>query len=176
MSEDLKSIEIELRSAMNLTLQGSYRRRAPSKRAVPLLEESRKGLEKWIEEHGESADALRLLALVNEAFLNYEMASQLLEKAIHLSPQRNRRDLKRLAAYREARQLFGEVKLSPNELALLGQHLKGKLLDSAPEKSLRWTESWLDREKPNVKSSIMNSLLKLGYASDYAVLHNLIPG
>jgi len=159
-----------------LTKQGSYHRRAPSQKAVPILAQARNAIESWIERNGENAEILRLLALTYEAMLNYEAAVQIIQKVIALSPQPRHGDLKRLAACREAGRMWDELLLSPSELRALGSFLRGKLLDAAPERSLRWTEIWLREKKPNEMSSIILSLQKLGYPTDYHILHNLVPG
>jgi len=176
MSEDLRTIKLALQRALNLTLQGSYERRAPARGSVPLLEQARSDLESWIAQRGESAEALRLVALSNEALLDYDAAAQALEKAMKLSPRVERKDMRRLVAYRQASRVWKNLMLSGLELVALGTYLKAKLLDTAPERSLQWTEDWLRKHKPAEMCRILTSLKKLGYPSDYHVLHNLVPG
>jgi len=176
MSNSLQEISLLLRQGLIASKQASYIRRAPAARAVPLLEEARREVKSWIDQHGENAESLRLLALAEEALLNYASAVDALEKLIRLSPKHNRNDLKRLAACREASQTWKRLALTPNELTTLGTYLKDKLLDSGPDKSLRWTKAWLSENKSRYKNEIISSLQKQGYSSDYQVLHNLIPG
>jgi len=174
MKDDLDRIRGLLREGLNLSQQGSYGRRAPSPKALPLLRQARDDLEAWVAQNGENVEALRSLALAEEALLNYDGAAHLLQKVISLSPQADRKDLKRLAACREAGHLWSQLALSPRELAELGLYLKGKLLDNVPERSLRWTETWLHQTKPDEKQAILASIRRLGYFSDYDVLHNLV--
>ena len=176
MSEDLNAIKAELRQALKVTHQGSYNRRASSKRAIPLLARLRTELASWIEHRGETAEALRLLALAEEALLNYEAAVVLLEKIVRLGPRASQKDLKRLAACRQASQMWHKLRLTPDELNELGRYLKDKLLDTAEERSLRWTENWLSDNRPQDQETILDSIRELGFFSDYQVLHNLIPG
>ena len=72
--------------------------------------------------------------------------------------------------------MWRALTLAPDELVALGVFLRDKLLDTAPERSLRWTEEWLDENKPSSKNETVLSLRKLGYFSDYQVLQNLVPG
>jgi len=176
MDRTLNQINVLLRQGLNTSRQGSYHRRAPAPEAVPLLEEARRELETWIQEHGETAESLRLLAIAQEAVLDYGSAQRTLQKVIGLSSSPDRKDLKRLAACREAGQTWRQLALTPDELDTLGGYLRNKLLDTAPEKSLCWTEHWLNENKPGERSQIINSLRRLGYFSDYEVLHNLVPG
>jgi len=176
MRSDLQVIKSRLQQALNLSQQGSYHRRAPSARALPLLQEVRQELELWIAENGEDIDALRSLALAEEALLLYHNAVLTLERVITLSRTPDRKDLKRLAACREASGLWKNLTLAPYELVELGRFLKGSLMDRAPSESLYWTEQWLRENKPEQLESILAALGHLGYGSDYKVLHNLVPG
>jgi hypothetical protein len=133
-------------------------------------------LELWIRTNGETVDALRLLALAEESLLDYPRAVRFLERVVELSPRPDRKDLKRLAACREAAQMWKQLKLNPDELEALGCFLRQKLTDSAPERSLRWTEAWLSHNDPATKKSTLESLNSLGYHSDFQVLVNLVKG
>jgi tetratricopeptide (TPR) repeat protein len=176
MEEDFRRTEGLLRRGINLTRQGSYNRRAPSRESIPLLEQAIAELKSWIQIHGETPKALRLLAVANEALLNYTEAAKALERAIKVSACPDRRDVKRLAAYREATEMWETLSLKPTELSDLGLYLREKLLDSAPERSLRWTKIWLKENRPDQVAQILASIKRLGHYSDYEILHNLIPG
>jgi hypothetical protein len=108
--------------------------------------------------------------------LNYDEAAELLEEVVKLSPRPDRKDLKRLAACREACRGWRGLGLDPEELAALGSYLHDKLLDCTPERSLRWTRNWLKDNKPYEADAIINALRSLGHFSDYLILHNLVPG
>src|SRR2546423_777368 len=136
MVDDLQVIKRVLQQGLNLSRQASYHRRAPSPEALPLLHEARRELKLWIEQNGERLDALRSLAIAEEALLHYDGAVQALEKIIRISNQPDRKDLKRLAACREASNTWKQLHLHPAELAALGEYLKSRLLDTAPERSL----------------------------------------
>jgi hypothetical protein len=176
MSDSLEQINLLLRQGLIATKQGSYHRRVPAAKAVPLLQQALREVKSWMGQHGESERSLRLLALAEEALLDYDSAVSTLEKMIKLSARPNRNDLKRLAACREAGQLWRRLALTPEELAALGTYLKNKLLDSAPDTSLRWTGTWLSENKPKEKSEILASFRRQGHSSDYRVLHNVVSG
>ena len=118
MRDSLKEINMLLRQGLKLSCQGSYQRRAPAPIAVPLLEQARHELKSWIEQHGETLEAMRLVALAEEALLNYDSAVSALEKVIRLSSTPNQRDLKRLAACREAPVRHGENYHLPQMISL----------------------------------------------------------
>jgi tetratricopeptide (TPR) repeat protein len=174
--DDLDGIRRLLNKGLGLSKQGSYQRRAPSQSAVPFLRQARCELEAWIEQNGEFVEALRLLALADEALLDYRSAVRCLEKVIALSGRNDRKDLKRLAACREASRMWRMLALNPDELRALGRYLRDKLLDSAPERSLRWTETWVSENRPIDKNEVLAGIQELGHFSDYQVLHNLVPG
>jgi tetratricopeptide (TPR) repeat protein len=176
MAIDLESIKQVLQEGLRLSQQGSYHRRAPSPPAVPLLGEAQRHLQLWIHENGDRVDVLRLLALSEEALLMYERAVRTLEKVIKLSPRPDRKDLKRLAACRQASDIWSTLGLTPDELVALGLFLKEKLFDAPPSRSLHWTELWLAENKAREKEAMLDSIRKLGHFSDYEVLHNLVPG
>jgi len=118
MRDSLKEINMLLRQGLKLSCQGSYQRRAPAPIPVALLEQARHELKSWIEQHGETLEAMRLVALAEEALLNYDSAVSALEKVIRLSSTPNQRDLKRLAACREAPVRHGENYHLPQMISL----------------------------------------------------------
>ena len=176
MESTLTQISTLLRQGLNTSGQGSYQRRAPSPAALRIIQEARRELKSWIAKNGETIESLRLLALAEEALLNFDSAVVILENLINRSSSPNRKDIKRLAACREAGQMWRELVLSPDDLVALGHFLKDKLLDAAPEDSFRWTEEWLVENKASSRTRVIAALRNLGYSSDYAVLHNLVPG
>ena len=60
MDDGLNQITALLRQGLNASQQGSYQRRAPAPKAVPLLEAARRELISWISQNGENAESLRL--------------------------------------------------------------------------------------------------------------------
>src|ERR1051325_8782412 len=120
MDNTLHQIALLLRQGLNASKQGSYQRRAPASNAIPLLEDARTQLRSWIAQNGENLESLRLLALAEEALLNYESAAKILSRVVAFSAKPERKDLRRLAACREASQTWRELKLSCHELAVLG--------------------------------------------------------
>ena len=174
MEKTLASAKAALTQALNLSQQGSYRRRAPSKEARISIEGVRNELHRWNVTHGETIEALRLLALAEEALLNYPAAAKLLERVIALAPDRSRKDLKRLASCREAGNMWRELHLSSDELRSLGLYLRTHLLEAPSERTLRWTKQWLSENKLDVQTAVLDFMQQRGYSSDYQVLHNLV--
>jgi tetratricopeptide (TPR) repeat protein len=176
MAEELRSVQKALEEALSLSQQGSYQRRAPADRAVPLLNDVKERLERWIEENGESLEALRALAVCQEALLLYGDAIATLERILVLFSPPDRKDLKRLAACREADVMWRALMLTPQELVALGDFLNQKLMDIGPAQSFQWTEQWLLEHRPQENEVILNGMRRLGHFCDYEVLHNLVAG
>src|SRR5688500_13097495 len=116
MNRRLDELRQQLTEAQTLSRQASYERGAPDKKAMPTLLKARLGLRALLEEQPQVADGWRLLSLAEECLLNYPAAEQALNKALELSPNRDKRDLKRLALLREYTAKWKALALTPNDL------------------------------------------------------------
>jgi hypothetical protein len=134
---DLKSLENLLLEGLRRSMQGSYHRRKPAREAVPFLLRARAGLRDYVKKHGECAEAWRALSHAEECLLCYPVARECLERAIALSPSRDRRDLKRLAQLREYENEWVDLGLTPSQLEELGRHVeRGLQADASPGRSV----------------------------------------
>ena len=122
--EELRRILIE---GQRRSKQGSYMRRNPASAAIPFLLEARSGLKNYVREKDTNAEALRLLSQAEECLLNYSAARQSLERAISLSVQKDKKDMKRLAVLTEHETRWTELGMTPSQLEDLGNHLSVKL-------------------------------------------------
>src|SRR5512141_2920819 len=98
---ELQALTERLRLGLAASMQGTYQRRLPAKKARPDLLAARKGL-RDLAAHEPSAEVFRALSLAEEAFLSYPAAVTALESALSQSPQHDRKDLKRLFLLRES--------------------------------------------------------------------------
>ncbi|WP_053591394.1 hypothetical protein [Bacillus sp. FJAT-22090] len=64
--EKLEALKETLIEGQKLSMQGSWDRRAPAKKAVPLLLEARQGLKDYVIENGTNPLAWRLLSQAEE--------------------------------------------------------------------------------------------------------------
>ncbi len=165
------SVRRELQTGMRLARQGSYLRRLPDKEAVPVLMRARSKLRAFTSSHPDEADGFRLLSLADEAFLNYELAIANLEKACAIEGKRSKKDLKRLAALREAKQEWLQLPMSPLQLSRLKQFLEESLGKSRCDHSLRFTERWVSEEGLPVQDTLLALQQRGGYC-DCEVLFN----
>jgi hypothetical protein len=96
--EDLREILLQgqLRSG-----KGTYEHKLPARRAVPDLFEAQTGLRGYTRENPDDEAGWRLCAQAEECLTNYTAAIRCLERAMGLSGQRSRKDLKVLARLRE---------------------------------------------------------------------------
>ena len=139
-----------------------------------MLLKSRSGLRAFLEEQPEAADGWRLLSMAEECLLNYPAAEQALNKALELSLNRDKRDLKRLALLREYKAKWKALVLQPNDLVELGHYLEAQLADTPCDHSLRLTAEWLRRRGLSGTSAIQNGLRSQGGYSDCEVLANVV--
>src|ERR1043165_4590051 len=95
----LEGIRERMLAAFSLGKLTSYERETPKGEALRLLALARRDVEDWIASNGESADSIRLLALIQESLKQYASAVQTLE-SLAQKGWADHRDLKRLAACR----------------------------------------------------------------------------
>ena len=97
LDEKLTSIKQSVVHAFKVGKLYSFNREPPKGKARQILADAYSETQNWIRNHGESEEALRLLALIQEAFTYYPLAINTLEELINKSPNPKREDLKRLA-------------------------------------------------------------------------------
>lgn len=171
--EDLRQILIE---GQRRSKQGSYMRRNPESAAVPFLIEARSGLRDFVRENDTNAEALRLLSQAEECLLNYFAARQSLERAIRLSVQKDKKDMKRLALFMEHENRWTELGLTPSQLEDLGKHLRVKLPESGCDHTLRFTLEWLQGAHDGKRKGVIEALRNRGGFCDCEVLNNVAIG
>src|SRR5437588_5591549 len=144
MPDPISLLRESLLRGMQISAQGSYARRSPSRNAVPHLEFARNGLRLIVEQDADNVEALRLLAQAEECLLNYRQAVACLEQAMSLGVSRSKRDLKRLALLKLALAEWESLPVSPDQLRELGEFLEGAgVADESRGRSLEFTRQWL---------------------------------
>lgn len=173
MPDDFDSLTILLREGLSVSLQGCYQRRLPSKAALPKIREARQGL-RLLTKVSPSAASWRALALAEEALLHYPAAVLALENAIASSPEPDRKDLKRLAALREAAASWLSLGLTPPLLEELGQHLDQALVAGPCDHTHRHTSGWLAAKGMRQEAKVLAALKSAGGYCDCEVLANVV--
>ena len=170
---ELESLRAMLRQGLADSMQGSYQRRLPEKKALPNLRAARKGLRDLVRREP-SADAWRSLALAEESLLNYPAALKALEACMSLTERPDRKDLKRLVALREYASQWRSLGLTPEALEELGDYLDQRLAAAPCDETLRHTEAWLDRVGAKSKIKAIRAIEELGGGCDCEVLANVV--
>lgn len=163
-------------AAIEASGQGSYHRRAPSETAIPVLEKVRVGVIRYMENHEPCEESWRLLAQAEECLLHYTAAKRCLERAMDLSGRRGKRDLKKLALYREYEEQWREIRLTPEQLKELGAFLERKRQDAGLDRSFRWTLAWLRTQGISDHEGVLEGLRMVGGYNDFDVLANVVHG
>ncbi|WP_277585232.1 DUF2695 domain-containing protein [Psychrobacillus antarcticus] len=172
--EKLEALKETLIEGQKLSMQGSWDRRAPAKKAVPFLLEARRGLKDYVVENETIPLAWRLLSQAEECLLNYNNAIYCLERAMELD-KKNQKDLKRLFLLKDYGGMWNELNLSPEQLESLGIFLDEKLNADDCDHSLKLTKSWLEDNIPKSKlSKIVKALKNQGGFCDCEVLSNVV--
>ena len=174
--ESLEELQRILIEGQRRSKQGSYMRRAPASAAIPFLLEARAGLRQHIRENDTNTEALRLLSQAEEYLLNYAAARQFLERALSLSVQKDKKDLKRLALLKEYEKEWTDLGLTPSQLEDLGTHLSVKLRENGCDHTLRFTMEWLRGASPRKTKGITEALRNRGGFCDCEVLNNVVAG
>jgi hypothetical protein len=177
MSEDLGGLREVLLHGIRLSMQGSYARRRPAKRAIPILEDGRRRLRRFVQDDPSNAEAWRLLSQAEECLLNYPEGIRCLEHAITLSKTRSKKDLKRLALLKAAATEWRNLPLNPRELQELGDFLvRSGVEDEARGRTFRFTRQWLhDRNFENTEA-VLAALRSHGGHTDFQILANIVRG
>jgi hypothetical protein len=170
--DEIHSLVIQ---AVRRSSTGSYRRRAPSPESVPLFEDAKRRLDAVLAADSGSLRAWRLLAQVEECLLRYDEARRCVERAMDLAGRRDRKDLQKLAEFREAEKFWADVVLNPYQCRALEAFLRSKLDEEPGGRSLRWTEEWL-RTRTDDPERVLDGLRRHGGYSDVQVLFNVLRG
>ncbi len=172
--EKLEALKETLIEGQKLSMQGSWDRRAPAKKAVPFLLEARQGLKDYVAENETIPLAWRLLSQAEECLLNYNNAIYCLERAMELD-KNNQKDLKRLFLLKDYGGMWNELDLSSEQLESLGIFLDEKLNADDCDHSLKFTKRWLEENIPKSKiSKIVKALKNQGGFCDCEVLSNVV--
>jgi tetratricopeptide (TPR) repeat protein len=172
--DNLNDLQNQLIQGQKLSMQGSYQRRAPAKKAIPYLLSARKGLKEYVKQNADNALAWRLLSQAEEYLLNYNAALYSLEKAIELEGK-DRKDLKRLAMLKEYGGQWNELNMSSEQLESLGAYLEKKIESYGCDHTLTYTKEWLDSNIPKgKKSKAIKAIQNQGGFCDCEVLMNVI--
>jgi hypothetical protein len=117
-----------------------------------------------------------LLAQAEECFLNYSEARKHLERAMEVSGNRARSDLKKLAMYAQYAKEWGQLRLSAVQLRALGDYLRSNQKTIGTSRSLALTESWLYKQGFQNVPEILEGIKAYGAYDDWQVLENLVRG
>ncbi|WP_394555643.1 DUF2695 domain-containing protein (plasmid) [Priestia aryabhattai] len=170
----LLKLQNELIKGQKLAMQGSYQRRAPSKKAIPHLLVARKGLKEYVKQYPNSSLAWQLLSLAEEYLLNYNAALTALQSAVFLN-EKDKKLLKRLALLTEYAGKWQELDMTPEHLRSLETYLQERLELRLCDHTLIYTKEWIDistlhRKKSHIVKAIQNQ----GGFCDCEVLMNVI--
>ncbi|MCA0968956.1 DUF2695 domain-containing protein, partial [Priestia flexa] len=109
--DSLLDLKDELIKGQKLAMQGSYQRRAPSKKAIPHLLAARKGLKEYVKQYSNDALAWQLLSQAEEYLLNYNAALTALQNALSFD-KKDKKLLKRLALLKEYASKWQELDMT----------------------------------------------------------------
>lgn len=125
----------------------------------------------------DNTEAWRLLSQAEECLLHYREAIDCLQNAMRLTGQRDKRDLKRLAALQICLKEWEELPLAPAELQDLGEFLQEMGCDDeARGRSLRFTREWLERKRFDSPDIVLRALDRRSGFTDFQVLYNVVRG
>lgn len=177
MIDELEDLRATLMSAIRLSMQGSYSRRAPAKSSVPYLMEARNGLRELLEREPNFAEAWELLSRAEECLLNYRQAISCLEKAMSLTGKRDKRSLKRLAQLRGSLSEWSSLPLTSVQLRDLGAYLVDhRASEEKYGRTLDSTRQWLDEQGFTNAEEIIEGLRNRGGYTDFTILYNVVRG
>jgi hypothetical protein len=166
------ALKAQLQEGLAASMQGSYERRLPDKAALPKIPGALKGLRAMVKWE-ETTELFRTLALAEE-LLHYPAAVEALQKAIALSKQHDRKDLKRLVQLKECAAKWESLGLSPRALESLGQYLEEHLAQSRCDHTHRHTVAWLKANGIEKTDKAIGGLESTGGHCDCEVLLNAV--
>jgi hypothetical protein len=131
---------------------GEKARRTPSTKGRFLLSRARREIIRFLESDTTVVEALRMLAVVEEALLNHSDAIALMEKIIRITKKAERADIRKVSQLRQTVRRAAALGLSTEESASLSDYLTQA---SCAEMGLRETEGWLRIYKPDDVTQIL---------------------
>jgi hypothetical protein len=177
MLDQLHELRSTLITGIQLSKQGSYHRRAPAEAALPFLNKALAGLREYVSNNSGDVEGWRLLSQAEECMLNFGNALACLEKAMALSPARQKSDFKRLALLKDSIDYWKTIILSAVQLRQLGNFLLKKgVEDPAVGNSLRFCNEWLMENRVEDSEKIIKGFGEKGAYTDFQVLRNIIMG
>lgn len=177
MINQLQALRETLVIGIRLSKQGSYQRRAPAQAAMPYLMQARAGLRELTAQDTNNVEAWRLLSQAEECLLNYREALACLDKAMALSSDRRKTDLKRAALLKESIGGWESLEISPERLQALGEFLARHGVDEPRAgASLKFTLEWLSDNNIANPERVVRSFEERGARTDFQVLYNIVRG
>jgi hypothetical protein len=175
----LDEIQSLLDEGMRHSKQTSLGRRMPASAAIPFLAKARTQLREFVVREKENARGWRMLSLAEETMLAYPRAIAALEQALALDDNRDKKDLKRLAALRAASAQWTDLALTPEQLADLGMALVARQTSGVTSVDvLEGTRTWLREQKFSAAdiAKILKAMAVKGGTDDTGVLDNIVRG
>jgi tetratricopeptide (TPR) repeat protein len=173
----MQKAEDLLRSAMMLSKQSRYERRAPSKESVPLLQNALGHLMELTKEQPRNPKAWELTSLAYECLLQYDASLVCLRKAIAIDGKPSKLQKKRLAMIQACSTKWAELLLSVDQLRSLEEFLKTNRADERSDvRTLELTKKWLEDEGTVDAAAVISQLGERGAFSDFQIYHNICLG
>jgi hypothetical protein len=172
MTPNLKHLQQLLSEAQRRSGQSSYRRVLPAAESLSSLLKARSGLADYVKDHPADVQAWRSLSQAEECLLDYAAARRNLEQSISLTPQKDKKDLKKLAAVKESEAFWTDLILSPIQFGELADHLDAKVTEHGCDHTLRHTQEWFQSNGVDRSETIIEALRKHGGYCDCEVLNN----
>jgi len=140
MVDDFKNLQIQMRSLIFQSKQGSYNRRYPNKKAIPLIKEFIVRLQALIDNGQYNPEVLLLMSQAKEMLLEYKSALHYMLLYMDATHNNNDKKCKKKAwQLQEGVDFWNSIILTPWEFESLGHYLE-KNYDST---SLDATVDWL---------------------------------
>lgn len=174
-ADALQAARQDVRTAIGLSRQGSYNRRAPSPESLPHYGEAKRLLQLVLEIEPNHREALVLMAQVFEGLMDFDAAADFLNRAIRAGEPKTKKLRRKLALMHENTRQWKDLVLAPHMLRDLGQHLESMGVDPA-NRSLDFTREWLSSNFDGDPEQVIGVLNERGAFSDFHVLVNVVHG
>lgn len=156
---DARELRARLQEARRASGTSSYARGLPRAAAIPELGALLKAVREALEARPDEAELWRIRSEVEEVLLRWGSAVTSLERALALSGERDRKEVKRLARLRAEAGVAAGHGLDPRQLRALRDHLEARECggDGAP-----LTRAWCEAEGVADPDRVVNGLMQLG--------------